>query len=107
MNIHMNKTFAGIAGLGAFVLLAGCGQSGLSGTYVDPSGNVSLNFEPGGKVTYHASETGFTERDTYTINDKKVTIKSTRGTVGILVIQSDGCLRSPTMGTLCKPKHSS
>ena len=106
MNVSLTRISTRIAALGVFVLLAACGQSGLSGNYVDQDGNVSLTFQSGGKVQYQASETGFTEQDTYTISGKKVTVNSTGGTVGIFEIQPDGCLRSPTMGELCKPKQS-
>ena len=102
MNIRMNKTFAGSAALGAFVLLAGCGQSGLSGTYVDSQGNVSLTFQSGGKVLYHTSQTGYTKQETYSVSGNKVTIKG----LAPFKIRADGCLVSPTM-IVCKPKHSS
>lgn len=91
----------------AFALLAACGGRSLSGTYVDMRGNVHLDFRSGGKVQYSAGETGFTEMDDYTISGNKVTVKSARGTVGILQIRSDGCLDSPTMGVMCKPDSSS
>jgi predicted Rdx family selenoprotein len=94
-----------IAAIGSFVLLAACGAKSLSGTYTDMAGNVSLDFQSGGKVRFHASETGYAEQDTYTVDGKKVTVRSSGGTVGIFEIQTDGCLNSPTMGEMCKPRQ--
>ena len=106
MSVRKSIVSASIMAFGATVLLGACSKS-LSGTYTDQSGNVTLTFQSGGKVKYQASETGFTEEDTYSIKDKKVTIKSTGGTVGIFEIKPNGCLNSPTMGELCQPKTSS
>ena len=104
MTIKPNVKSAAVAALAVGVLLAGCGKS-LTGTYTDQqSGNISLSFQSGGKVRYHASQTGFTQMDSYTISGKKLTVKSDKGTVGTFNIQPDGCLRSPTMGLLCKPE---
>lgn len=101
MEISISKKIACIAASSVFVLLTGCGKSNLSGTYVDQAGNVSLTFQPGGKVRYHASETGFTEQDTYTVSGKKVTVKG----MAPFKIRSDGCLASPTL-IVCKKKKS-
>lgn len=102
MNTSMSKKIAWIAASSIFVLPAGCGKSDLSGTYVDQAGNMSLIFQSGGKVRYRASETGFTEQDTYTISGKKITVKG----LAPFNIRADGCLVSPTM-IVCKPKKSS
>ncbi|MGH8273441.1 MAG: hypothetical protein ACRES9_04160 [Gammaproteobacteria bacterium] len=102
MKINISKKSVYAAGLGAFALLAGCGQSGMSGTYIDHAGNVSLTFQSGGKVQYHASETGYTRQGTYTVSGKKVTIKN----MAPFKIRADGCLESPTL-IVCKPKQSS
>ena len=108
MNIQRSVRCANILIMGASVLFfAGCGDKSLSGTYVDQSGNINLAFESGGKVQYRANATGRNEQDTYAIDGKTVTVKSARGTVGKFTIEDDGCLRSPTMGTLCQPKSGS
>lgn len=102
MNIHFTKKLASAAALSAFVLLAACGQHGLSGTYTDSQGNVSLTFQSGGKVLYHASQTGYTKQETYSVSGNKVTIKGEAP----FKIRADGCLVSPMM-IVCKPEHSS
>ncbi|MGH8127149.1 MAG: hypothetical protein ACRETC_02125 [Gammaproteobacteria bacterium] len=101
MNISMSKKIACIAASGAFVLLAGCGQSGLSGTYVDSTGNQSLTFQSGGRVIRHANETGWTKQYTYTVSGEKVTVKG----LAPFKIRDDGCLESPTL-IVCKQKQS-
>lgn len=97
---------AGVAVAG-FVLLEACGGRSLAGTYADPNGNLSLTFGSGGKVRYHANETGFSEDADYHVSGSSLTIKSAKGTLGKLTIEPNGCLHSPTMGELCKPPKGS
>lgn len=100
---------AGAAGIAAasLVLLTACGGRSLSGTYVDPNGNLSLTFGSGGKVRYHANETGFSEDASYRVSGSNLTIATAKGALGKLTIESNGCLHSPTMGELCKPRKGS
>jgi hypothetical protein len=102
--MHAKRLFVSIAL--ACSLLGGCAKQ-LSGSYIDSSGNLSLSFGSGDKVTYHANETGRTVQGSYVLHGDKLTVREAGGTLGIFTLQPNGCLHSPTMGELCRPKPAS
>lgn len=88
-----------ILALGAFGLVAGCGDT-LSGTYGD-KGGVSFEFHRNGKVELDVI--GPVQEASYVVEDGKV--KITHGNQGTMVLKIDerGCLDGGFMlGRLCK-----
>ncbi len=74
------------------VLLASCGPK-VKGTYADPSGAMSFNFD-GSNVT--ATMAGQTSPAVpYTVDGNKVKMKNAGGTDDEFTIESDGSLSGP------------
>jgi hypothetical protein len=81
------------------LVLAGCGTSGLSGTYHQTAGGaITLEFKSG-KVTY--SVLGQSKEGTYDVKGEQVTLHLPGEGDVMLKINSDGTLDSP-LGTFKK-----
>ena len=84
----------------ACVLLAACGQSGLSGTYAAKGTGTRLDFKSGSAVSITMA--GQTAQGTYKIDGKQVTV-TFEGQQAIFTIDGDGCLNAEGgFGKLCK-----
>ena len=81
----------------------GCGK-GLSGTYADPDGVLSVTFKSGGKAT--VGKMGLSEEEaTYVVDGDKVTLTPATGGAGLpLTIKDDGSLQIAGDGPVLKKK---
>jgi hypothetical protein len=91
------KTFCTKAFLiaASLVTVAGCGNSGPSGTYGDPAKNgIQLVFESGDKVTIKlgGALAGIVSQGTYKVNGKEIDVFDPQGRGMTLTIDGDGCL---------------
>jgi hypothetical protein len=77
------------------VTVAGCGRSGISGTYGDPAKNdIQFDFESGGKVSIKMGGlfAGIASQGTYKVNGKEVDVFDPQGRGMTLTIDDNGCL---------------
>jgi hypothetical protein len=70
--------------------ISGCGKS-ISGTYVNPETQMSIEFKSGGKASLTLA--GMTHEGDYTIDGNKLTIKSS-GDTTTFIINDDGSISS-------------
>jgi len=102
----MKKTFArkirlALPILGCVCMFAGCG-AGLSGTYTNPTGLVTLDVKSGGKASL--TMMGQNEDCTYEADGKKLNLTCS-GDKTVWTIHDDGSITGPGfVGTLSKKK---
>ncbi|HTP43273.1 MAG TPA: hypothetical protein VMJ13_01850 [Candidatus Acidoferrum sp.] len=86
---------------GSALTFAGCG-SGLSGTYTNPTGLVTLDVRSGGKASL--AMMGESEDCTYDVDGKKMTLTCNKDKT-VWNIHDDGSITGPGfVGTLSKKK---
>jgi hypothetical protein len=83
--------------IAAVTLAAGCG--GVTGTYSDPTGGVSVELKSGGAATFTFA--GQSSPCTYTTSGKQVSL-TCQGQTTVFTIQDDGSLAGPP-GSIMPP----
>ena len=97
-------TFVAAVAFAATVFAMGCHSGAPSGTYVDSTGRLTLEFKDG-KAFLNMGGIADTDGTPYDVSGDKITIHypsdGMMGTLSTLTINSDGTLQGP-MGTLKK-----
>ena len=97
-------TFVAMAAFAATLFVLGCHSSAPSGTYVDTTGRLTLEFKDG-KAFLNMGGIADTDGTPYDVSGDKITIHypsdGMMATLSVLTINSDGTLQGP-MGTLKK-----